>query len=159
MYRPSKKPRKTWALLECIHSPPVLTVCRPVTTEKLSCNGNRCIRSSTFGARKNGLPNRNVVPNPMAVSAGTDDRVAERGRSSREYVTWSSFNRLAVTVLKRFRFNTLILPGPSVPLAEVPYVATSKVWLVFFESLKLYDAVRVLEGGKGQSSFPSSALF
>ncbi len=86
-----------------------------------------------FGARKKGLPKRNVVAKPMAVSAGTDDGVADRGRSSREYVTWNSFSLFEVTVLNRFTFRTLIFDGPSMPLAEFPYVATSNVWFVFFE--------------------------
>ena len=37
-----------------------------------------------LGARKNGFPKRNVVLKPIAVSAGTDDGLADRGRSSRE---------------------------------------------------------------------------
>ena len=52
--------------------------------EKLSFTWNRFTVSSTFGAMKNGLPKRNVVANPIAVSAGTVDAVADRGRSSRE---------------------------------------------------------------------------
>ena len=79
------------------------------------------------------MPKRNEGANPAPVSAGTEDAVADRGRSSREYVTWNSFNRLAVTVLNRLTFRTLIFEGPSMPFAEFPYVATSKVWFVFFE--------------------------
>ncbi|PYQ93417.1 MAG: hypothetical protein DMF96_29935 [Acidobacteria bacterium] len=104
-----------------------------MTIEKLSFTWKRLTSSSTFGARKNGLPKRNVVVKPMAVSAGTDDGTADRGRLSREYVRWNSFSLLAVIVLNRLTFNTLIFDGPSVPLAEFPYVATSNVWFVFFE--------------------------
>src|SRR5262245_13023171 len=101
--------------------------------EKLSFTWMRCTSSSMVGARKKGLPNRNVVAKPIAVSAGTDDGTADRGRSSREYVTWNSLSLFAVTVVNRFRFATLIFDGPSTPLAEFPYVATSNVWFVFFE--------------------------
>ncbi len=88
--------------------------------EKLSLIWNRFTSSSTVGARKNGFPNRNVVPNPIAVSAGIEDGVAERGRSSREYVRWSSFSLFAVTVVNRFAFRMLIFDGPSMPFAELP---------------------------------------
>src|SRR5438093_9099937 len=97
----------------------------------------RLTTSSMFGARKNGLPKRNVVANPIPVSAGTDEGVAERGRSSREYVTCSSFSRLAVTVLNRFTFRTLIFDSPSMPFAEYPYVGTSKCLLGFYDVSKL----------------------
>ena len=70
---------------------------------------------------------RNEVAKPIAVSAGSDEGVAERGRPSREYVKWSSFSLLAVTVVKRLTFSTLIFDGPSMPFAELPYVATSNV--------------------------------
>ena len=73
-----------------------------------------------FGARKNGFPKRNVGPKPIPVSAGTDDSIDDRGRSSREYVTWSSFSLLVVTVVNRLTFSTLIFDGPSIPLAELP---------------------------------------
>src|SRR5262245_36081124 len=130
---PSKKPRKTCALFVCTHSPPALNVCAPATIEKLFLTWNRFTSSSMLGPRKNGLPKRNVVPKPIAVSAGTDDVTALRGRFSREYVTCSSFNLFVVTVLNRLTFSTLIFDGPSVPLAELPYVATSNVWFVFLE--------------------------
>ena len=84
MYRPSKNPRNTCALFVCCHSPPALMVCVPETIERLFFTWNRLTSSSTVGARKNGLPNRNDVAKPMAVSAGTDEAVAERGRLSRE---------------------------------------------------------------------------
>src|SRR5262245_43593746 len=87
MYRPSKKPRKTCALFVCCHSPPAFIVCAPDTREMLFLIWKRLTSSSISGARKNGLPNRNVVPKPIAVSAGTDEEIAERGRLSREYVT------------------------------------------------------------------------
>jgi len=95
-------------------------VAEPVTIERLFFSWNRCISSSIFGARKNGLPNRKVVPKPIAVSAGTDDDTADLGRPSLEYVKWNSFRRLGVSVLNRFRLNTLILDGPSIPFAEFP---------------------------------------
>src|SRR5438105_8688255 len=158
MYRPSKKPRKIWTLRVCSHSPPALKLCRPMTIETLSLTWTRFTSSSTFGARKKGLPKRNVVAKPMAVSAGTEDGTADRGRLSREYVRCSSFNLVAVSVLNRFTLATLIFAGPSMPFAESPYVATSKVWLVFFEWSKLYDADRLLAGVITQSSFPSAAL-
>ncbi len=68
----------------CCHSPPVLIVCAPLTIEKLFFTCTRLTTSSTFGARKNGLPKRNVVAKPIAVSAGTDEGTADRGRFSRE---------------------------------------------------------------------------
>jgi hypothetical protein len=37
------------------------------------------------------------------------------------------------TVEKRFALKALIFDGPSMPLAELPYVATSNVWFVFRE--------------------------
>src|SRR6185295_5992247 len=104
----------------CSHSPPNLTVCLPATIEKLSFTWNRLITSSTFGPRKNGLPKRNEVPKPIAVSAGTFELTAERGRFSREYVRWNSFSLVPETVLNRLRFATLIFEGPSMPFAEVP---------------------------------------
>src|SRR5262249_15704627 len=107
--------------------------CLPVTIEKLSFSWNRLTSSSMVGDRKNGLPKRNVVAKPIAVSAGTDDAIAERGRSSREYVKWNSLSLFAVTVVNRLPFMTLICDGPSMPLAEFPSVATSNVWFVFFE--------------------------
>ena len=55
-----------------------------MTIEKLSLTWKRLTSSSTLGARKNGLPNRNDGANPMPVSAGIVDGVAERGRFSRE---------------------------------------------------------------------------
>src|SRR5262245_40325464 len=120
MYRPSKKPRNTWVFFVCSHSPPTLNVCLPWTIEKLSLNWKRVISSSTLGARKNGLPNRNVVEKPIAVSGGTFEGIAERGRSSREYVMWNSLSLVADTVVKRLMFPTLIFDGPSMPFAEVP---------------------------------------
>ena len=54
-------------------------VCAPLMIDKLSLNWNRFISSSTLGPRKNGLPNRNVVPKPIAVSAGMFDGTADRG--------------------------------------------------------------------------------
>src|SRR5262249_44700735 len=101
--------------------------------EKLSLIWKRLISSSMFGPRKNGLPKRKVVANPIAVSAGTFESIADRGRFSREYVMWNSLSFSEDRVLKRLRLRTLILDGPSIPFADVPYVATSKVWLVFFE--------------------------
>ena len=71
----------------CSHSPPVLIVCAPLTSVKLSFTWKRFTSSSTLGARKNGLPNRNDGANPMPVSAGIVDGVAERGRDSRDSVT------------------------------------------------------------------------
>ncbi len=41
----------------------------PATIDRLSLICVRQISSSTFGCRKNGLPNRNVGPKPMPVSA------------------------------------------------------------------------------------------
>src|SRR5512137_1660380 len=76
-YRPSKKPRKTWALLVWSHSPPNLIVWLEVTMEKLSLTWKRLISSSTFGPRKKGLPKRNVVANPIPVSGGTLEGIAE----------------------------------------------------------------------------------
>jgi hypothetical protein len=108
-------------------------VWRPLTSEKLSFSWKRFTSSSTLGARKKGLPNRNDGANPIPVSAGTEDGIAERGRFSREYVRWNSFSLFEVIVLNRLRFKTLIFDGPSTPFAELPYVGTSKVWLVFFE--------------------------
>ena len=49
-----------------------------------------------------------------------DMLASSRGRSSREKVRWNSFSREAETVVKRLRLATLILEGPSVPLAELP---------------------------------------
>src|SRR5262245_42572181 len=95
--------------------------------EKLSF---RCVRhnnSSISGPKKNGLPNLNVVPKPIAVSAGTFEGIAERGRNSRVYEKWPSFNIVAETVVNRLTLKLLIFDGPSMPLAEVPYVGTSKV--------------------------------
>ena len=63
-----------------------------MTTEKLSLSCVRQISSSTFGCRKNGLPNRKLGANPMPVSAARFDWLAVRGRVSREYVKWSSFS-------------------------------------------------------------------
>src|SRR6185295_18640779 len=104
---------------------------------------------------KNGLPNRNDGANPMPVSAGIADGVADLGRFSRENVRWSSLSLVGVSVLNRFAFSTLIFEGPSIPFAELPYVATSNVWLVFFEWSKLYDAERLLAGVMFQSTLPS----
>src|SRR4029453_16582201 len=87
MYRPSKKPRKICALFVCCHSPPALIVWAPVTNDTLFLTWNRFTSSSMFGPRKNGLPNRKDGAKPIAVSAGTDEDTAERGRLSREYVT------------------------------------------------------------------------
>src|SRR5205809_28281 len=101
--------------------------------EKLSLSCTRQISSSTVGWRKNGLPNRKVLTKPIAVSAGTFDVVAERGRDSREYVKCASFSFVADSELNMFRLNRLIFEGPSVPFADVPYVATSNVWFWFFE--------------------------
>jgi hypothetical protein len=56
----------------------------------------------------------------MAVSAGTFEGTAERGRFSREYVRWNSFKRLVDTVEKRLALKTLIFEAPSMPFAEVP---------------------------------------
>ena len=64
---------------------------------------------------------------PIAVSAGTLELTAARGRSSREKVKWASFTFLGETVVKKFTFTALIFDGPSMPLAELPYVGTSKV--------------------------------
>ena len=84
-YRPSKNPRKTCVLFVCSHSAPALIVCLPVTIEKLSLSWNRLTSSSTLGAMKNGLPNRNDGANPMPVSAGmtTGWRSADDSRASR----------------------------------------------------------------------------
>src|SRR5215831_893282 len=101
--------------------------------EKLSFTCVRQLNSSIAGCRKNGAPKRNVVAKPIAVSAGTLDATASRGRSSRVYEKCASFTIVDETVEKRLTFTLLILDGPSIPFAELPYVATSKVWLVFFE--------------------------
>src|SRR5207248_2227997 len=105
--------------------------------EKLSRACVRLKTSSIVGARKNGWPNRKVGPNPMAVSAGTFEVVAARGRSSLEKLKCPSFTFLLETLVNRLKFTALILDGPSVPFAEVPYVGTSKVWLGLFERSKL----------------------
>src|SRR6267378_2646043 len=101
--------------------------------EKLSFRSVRQRSSSIVGFRKKGLPNLKVVPNPIAVSAGTLEVTALRGRNSRVYEKWPSFNLVGEMVLKRFTLKLFIFEGPSIPLAEFPYVATSNVWLVFFE--------------------------
>ena len=89
--------------------------------EKLSLIWKRFTSSSTFGARKNGLPKRNVgAESRCRCRRESLDGVAERGRSSRENVKWNSFSLFALTVLNRFTFRMLIFDGPSVPLAEVP---------------------------------------
>ena len=96
-------------------------MCVPVTIEKLSFTWKRFTSSSTFGARKNGLPKRNVGAEAhRRCRPGLIDGVAERGRSSREYVKWNSFSLFVGEVLNRLTFSTLIFDGPSVPLAEVP---------------------------------------
>src|SRR5215471_1230550 len=102
-----------------------------IEKESLICV--RQISSSTFGSRKNGKPKRNVVAKPIAVSAGMFEATAERGRSSRVYEKCASFTIVDETVEKRLTFTLLIFDGPSIPFAELPYVATSKVWFVFFE--------------------------
>ena len=68
----------------CSHSPPTFIVWRPFTHDTLSFNCTRHRCSSTPGCRKNGLPNRNVGPNPIPVSEVRFDSTALRGRSSRE---------------------------------------------------------------------------
>src|SRR5262249_28422777 len=95
--------------------------------EKLSLTWVRHSNSSIAGLIKNGLPNLNVVPNPMAVSGGTFDVTATRGRNSRVYEKWASFNFVGETVVKRLTLMLLIFDGPSMPLAELPYVGTSNV--------------------------------
>jgi hypothetical protein len=59
---------------------------RVIAVISRSCLSPACATavSSTFGRRKNGLPNLNVVSKPIAVSAGMFEGTAERGRSSRE---------------------------------------------------------------------------
>src|SRR5437899_6107145 len=106
-----KKPRKTCELLLCSHSPPNLTACFPASTENASRTWTRLKVSSTQGSRKNGAPKRNVVLNPMAVSAGTLESTAARGRSSREKLTCASFTCLAEKVLNRLKLTELILEG------------------------------------------------
>jgi len=66
--------------------------------EKLSFKCVRHSNSSTVGLRKNGCPNRNVVANPIAVSAGTFEVIAERGRNSRVYEKCASFNNVGEIV-------------------------------------------------------------
>src|SRR5437773_11001849 len=133
MYRPVKNPRKTCVLTLCTHSPPNLTVWPPDMSVKLSRAWIRQKSSSMVGCRKNGLPKRNVVTNPIAVSAGTFEGVAERGRSAFEYVKCPSLSLVGETVEKRFRFTAWILAGPSIRFAEFPEGATSKVSCSFRE--------------------------
>src|ERR1043166_9420893 len=99
----------------------------PDTIEKLSFTSVRHSSSSIVGFRKKGLPNLNVVANPIAVSAGTFESIAARGRNSRVYEKCASFTFVGDTVLKRFMLRLLIFDGPSMPFAETPYVATSNV--------------------------------
>ena len=47
---------------------------------------------------------------------------------------------------------------PSMPFADVPYVATSNVSLVFFEWLKFHDPETVLLGDAATSNFASRAM-
>ena len=65
-------------------------------------------------------PKRKWWAEAMAVSAGTFDSTAERGRSSRPYVKWSSLILVGERVVKRFALKALIFEGPSMPLAEFP---------------------------------------
>ncbi len=104
----------------CSHSPPVLIVWAPWTMVTLSFTWKRFTSSSTLGAMKNGLPNRNEGANPTPVSAGMLDAVATRGRDSRDSVMWNSFNFVAVSEVNRLALSRLIFDGPSVPLAVVP---------------------------------------
>ena len=76
--------------------------------------------SSIVGSRKNGLPNRKVVAKPIAVSAGTFEVTAERGRSSRVYEKCASFSIVGESVEKRLTLKLLIFDGPSMPFAELP---------------------------------------
>ena len=92
----------------------------PEIIEKLSLASVRHSSSSIVGFRKNGLPNLNVVANPMAVSAGTFEGMALRGRSSRVYEKWASLSFVDEMVLKRFTLKLLIFDGPSIPFAEFP---------------------------------------
>ncbi len=90
-----------------------------MVTLSLSCV--RQISSSTFGCRKNGLPNRNEGTKPMPVSAARLESTAVRGRVSREYVKCASLTIRVESVVNQFMFTTLISAGsPSMPLAEVP---------------------------------------
>src|SRR5215467_823016 len=116
-------------------------VCLPASIENASRTWTRLKVSSTPGSRKNGEPKRKVVAKPIAVSAGTFDLVSERGRSSREKPMCPSFTFFAENVLNTLKFTELILDGPSVPLAESPYVGTSNVWFALLERSKLYDAL------------------
>src|SRR5262249_3331190 len=107
---------------------------------------------------KNGCPKRKVVVKPIAVSAGTLDLTAARGRASRPEVKWPSFTFLGGTGGKKFRFTPLIFNGPSMPFAELPEVGTSKVWFSLRERSKLYEALRLLAAFTTQSYLPSSAV-
>src|SRR5438876_4723460 len=60
------------------------------------------------GSRKNGLPNLKLVAKPMAVSAGTFDGIAFRGRSSRVYEKCASFTLVDESELKRLTLKLLI---------------------------------------------------
>ena len=104
----------------CSHSPPVLIVWAPRTIVKLSFTWKRFTSSSTLGAMKNGLPNRNDGANPIAGVRGNAGRGRQRGRDSRDSVMWNSFSFVAVSEVNRFALSRLIFDGPSVPLAVVP---------------------------------------
>ncbi len=96
-------------------------VCAPRTSDRLFLSCVRQISSSTFGCRKKGLPNRNVGPNPIPVSAFRFESTAVRGRLSREYVKCISFSMRLDRVENQFRLTTLMRAGsPSMPLADVP---------------------------------------
>ena len=142
----------------CIHSPPTLIVCEPLTIETLSLNCVRQISSSTFGCRKKGLPKRNVGTKPIPVSAARFEGTAVRGRFSREYVKCASLSIRDDSVVNQFRLAMLIRAGsPSMPFAEVPYVATSNVSFSLREWLKLYDPDTLLLALATTSTLPSRA--
>jgi hypothetical protein len=89
--------------------------------EKLSLICDRQKVSSMFGARKNGLPNRKLGPNPTPVSAGTFDCTAARGRTSRRYVKCASFTFVAEIELNKLTLKRWIfVKSPSMPFAELP---------------------------------------
>ena len=56
----------------------------------------------------------------MAVSAGTFEGVAARGRNSRVYEKCASFSFVGEIVEKRLTLKLLIFDGPSIPFAELP---------------------------------------
>src|SRR5262245_59740612 len=106
----------------------------PEMIERLSFRWVRKNTSSRLGWRKKGVPKRKEGSKPRPTSAAKCDGVSGRGRVSREYVKWNSFSMEVEIVTNRFAFTTWIRVGsPSVPVAEVPYVSTSKVWFSFFE--------------------------